>query len=205
MRIILIGASGHGRVCAEIAELTGYKEVAFLDLDPDMTEYAGHKVIGVENDLEKLVNPNTDFFVSLGMNEKRERIHAKIRNAGGRIATLIHPAAVVSKSATISDGTAIMAGAVINPGTVIGEGCIINTSSSVDHDCNIGNFTHVAVGAHICGNVATGTKVWVGAGATVINNISICENVTIGAGAVVISNIIDPDIYVGVPARNQEK
>ena len=32
-RLIIIGASGHGKVVADIAELSGYKEIAFLDDD----------------------------------------------------------------------------------------------------------------------------------------------------------------------------
>lgn len=203
MRIILIGASGHGRVCSEIAELMNYEEIAFLDLDPDMREYAGYRVIGVEDDLEKLVNEDTVFFVSIGKNEKRDRIHNRIRAASGRIATLIHPAATIGKDVTIGEGTAVMAGAVINPGTQIGEGCIINTSSSVDHDCIVGNYSHVAVGAHICGNVTLEKKVWVGAGATVIQNVFICKDVLIGAGATVISDIVENGTYIGVPASRK--
>lgn len=29
--LVIIGAGGHGRVCAEIAELNGYKKILFLD------------------------------------------------------------------------------------------------------------------------------------------------------------------------------
>lgn len=203
MRIILIGASGHGRVCAEIAELMRYEEVVFLDLDPKMKEYAGYRVIGVEDDLEKLVNEDTAFFVSIGKNEKRDRIHNRIRAAGGRIATLIHPAATIGEDVSIGEGTVVMAGAIINPGTRIGEGCIINTSASVDHDCDVGKYSHVAVGAHLCGNVTTGDHVWIGAGATVINNMSICKDVMIGAGSVVIRSIKDGGTYFGVPASKK--
>ena len=33
---------------------------------------------------------------------------------------------------------------VINANTKIGKGSIINTNSSIDHDCKIGNFCHIA-------------------------------------------------------------
>ncbi len=51
-----------------------------------------------------------------------------------------------------------MAGAVINLGTRIGQGCIINTCSSVDHDCAVGDFVHISVGAHIAGTYEIGEK-----------------------------------------------
>ena len=94
-----------------------------------------------------------------------------------------------------------MAGAVINPGVRIGKGCIINTCSSVDHDCTVGDFVHVAVGSHLCGTVSVGDGTWIGAGATVSNNVSICSDCMIGAGAVIVNDIKKSGTYVGVPAR----
>lgn len=70
-----------------------------------------------------------------------------------------------------------MAGAVINPGVGIGKGCIINTCSSVDHDCDVGGYVHIAVGSHLCGTVSVGDGTWIGAGATVSNNVFICPTV----------------------------
>ena len=99
----------------------------------------------------------------------------------------------------------IMAGAVINPGTKIGKGCIINTCASVDHDCDIGDYVHVAVGSHVCGTVSVGNQTWIGAGATVINNIYICPECMIGAGAVVIKNIIQNGTYIGIPAKEKNE
>ena len=54
----------------------------------------------------------------------------------------------------------------------IGKGCIVNTCSSIDHDCRIGNYSHIAVGSHICGTVEIGSRCWIGAGSIISNNIS---------------------------------
>ena len=35
MKLTIIGASGHGRVAADIARLNGYDEIVFLDDDPE--------------------------------------------------------------------------------------------------------------------------------------------------------------------------
>ena len=86
---------------------------------------------------------------------------------------------------------------------MIGEGCIINTACSIDHDCKLGNFVHVAVGAHLAGSVTVGERTWVGAGATISNNISICGECMIGAGAVVVKDIAENGTYVGVPAKKR--
>ena len=67
--------------------------------------------------------------------------------------------------------------------------CINDTCSSVDHDCNIGDYVHVSVGAHVCGNVEIGEGTWIGAGATISNNLFVCSECMIGAGAVVVKEI----------------
>ena len=94
-----------------------------------------------------------------------------------------------------------MAGAVVNNGAVLETGVIVNTCASVDHDCVIGAYSHVSVGARLAGTVNLGSGSMVGAGATVINNINICADCTVGAGAVVVRDIVKPGIYVGVPAQ----
>ena len=98
-----------------------------------------------------------------------------------------------------------MAGAVINSGARIGTGCIVNTCASVDHDCNVGDYVHIAVGSHLCGTVSMGDETWIGAGAIVSNNISICSECMIGAGAVVVKDIKESGTYVGVPAKKVRK
>ena len=201
MRIIFVGASGHGKVCAEIAGLNGYNDILFLDDNRELKECAGYPVEGVKADFEKYVDDSTYFFVSIGNGKTRKRIQEEIEAAKGNIATLIHPKSIVSKDVQIGIDSVIMAGAVINPGTVIGKGVIVNTSSSIDHDCTINSYSHIAVGSHICGFVHIGTNTWVGAGATISNHLSICDDCTIGAGALVIHDITSPDTYVGVPVK----
>lgn len=203
MRIIFIGASGHGKVCAEIAKLVGYNDILFLDDNRKLTHCGEYNIVGIGERYLKFVDKNTSFFVSIGNSNARQRIQDKIENSGGRIAILIHPNAVVSNSAEIGKGSILMAGSVVNSGARIGKGVIVNTSSSIDHDCRISDFCHIAVGAHLCGTVGLGSGTWIGAGAIVINNINICENCMIGAGAVVIQNINEAGTYVGIPAKRK--
>lgn len=194
-RLLMIGASGHGKVVADIARRSGYQEIVFLDDNPEVKQCGEYPVVGTCRQANELEG---DVVVAIGSAKARRRIQHSIDPA--RIVTLIHPSAVVS-GAQIGRGTVVMAGAVVNPGTVIGEGCILNTSSSVDHDCRIGDYVHIAVGAHVAGSVAIGDETWIGAGATVSNNVSICGKCMIGAGAVVVKDIAEPGTYVGVPAK----
>ncbi len=45
-RLIIIGASGHGKVIADIAARCGYTDIAFLDDNPNIRECMGYPVIG---------------------------------------------------------------------------------------------------------------------------------------------------------------
>lgn len=197
-RLIIIGASGHGKVVADIAVLNGYKEIVFLDDDEHIKECAGWPVVGKSTEA-----PEGEVFVAVGNAEIRRRLMELYKDRKQPV--LIHPSAVVATGVLIGEGSAVMAGTVINPGVKIGRGAIVNTTSSVDHDCVLGDFVHVAVGAHLCGTVAVGENTWIGAGSTINNNVNICSNTTIGAGAVVINSIDKPGTYIGVPAKMNGK
>lgn len=193
-RLVIIGASGHGKVIADIAVRNGYEDIVFLDDDENVRECAGFPVIGKTVEAKEM---DGDKIVAIGNPKTRERILEEV----SEVITLIHPDAVISRRVEIGEGSVIMAGAVINTDVVIGKGCIINTGASVDHDCRIGDFAHISVGAHVAGTCEIGKKTWIGAGATVSNNVNICGDCMIGAGAVVIKDIDKPGTYVGVPAR----
>ena len=195
-KLVIIGASGHGKVVADIALRVGYSEVVFLDDAEGLVECAGLPVVGRSSDAEKF--EDSDFFVAIGNAKIREKIQSGLK---GKLATLIHPNASVSRRVSIGEGTVVMAGAVINSNAVIGEGCVVNTCASVDHDCVIGDFVHVSVGSHVAGTVQVGDRTWIGIGSAVSNNLSICNDCMIGAGAVVVKEIDEPGTYIGVPAR----
>ena len=195
-RLIIIGASGHGKVVADIAKLVGYADIVFLDSNSEIKECAGYPVLGSDSMLNELEG---DVIIAVGDGKVRKAIMEK--NANRSYPFLVHPKAVIAEGVTIGDGTVIMAGAVINPEAKIGKGCIVNTSSSVDHDCVVGDYSHVSVGSHLCGTVEVGELCWIGAGAVVSNNIRVSSNSTVGAGAVVIRHIPSNCVAVGNPAK----
>lgn len=196
--LVIIGASGHGRVVADIAELVGYKNILFLDDDDSLQKCGDYPVAGP---VSSFIRYDADFIVAIGRAQTRQRIQCQLAQAGRNLPVLVHPGAVTARSAQLGSGTVVMAGAVINPGAHIGTGCIINTCASVDHDCILGDYVHVSVGAHVAGTVTIGERTWIGAGAVVSNNLSICADCMVGAGAVVIRNIEEAGTYIGVPAR----
>lgn len=192
-KVIVIGASGHGKVVADIVLANSDKVIGYLDDDP------AKDCLG---DIDSYINyPEAEFIIAIGNTENRKEISQKLKC---KWYTAIHPSAVVSQSAFVGPGTVIMPNAVVNAGATIGEHCIINTGAIVEHDNYIGAYTHVSVGAKLGGGVRVGSSVWIGIGATISNNIFVCDNTLIGAGAVVVKNINFPGTYIGIPAKKKE-
>lgn len=200
-KLVIIGASGHGKVVADIAiQMKKWQSIVFLDDDESIKANMGLEVAGKTAHALNYKN-DVSFFVAIGNNTIREKIQGKLVNSGLNVVSLIHPNAVIGTDVEIGTGTAIMAGVVINSSSKIGNGCIINTSSSLDHDNIIEDFVHISPGVRTAGSVRVCTGTWLGIGSIVSNNIEIVSNCKIGAGAVVVNDIIETGTYLGVPVR----
>ena len=203
--LIIIGASGHGKVIADIAlKMNRYDKIYFLDDNEKVKECMGFAVVGKTKDVYNYLS-DSDVFVAIGNSNIRKNIMEDLKSKGANIPTLIHPNAIIGTGVTIGLGTVVMPGAIINPDSIIGEGCIINTAASIDHDCVIQNYVHVSVDAHLAGTVKVSEHTWIGIGAAVKNNVSIGANIMIGAGAVVVKDLIESGTYIGVPAQKMNK
>ena len=108
-KLIIIGASGHGKVVADIAALNGYKDIVFLDNDSGIKTCVGHPVLGPDTMTSEL---DGDVFVAVGNAEIRKKLME--RDANRNFPVLIHPSAVIAESAEVGTGSVVMAGAVIN-------------------------------------------------------------------------------------------
>jgi sugar O-acyltransferase (sialic acid O-acetyltransferase NeuD family) len=198
-RLIIIGASGHGKVVADLAlRLKTYDEICFLDDDPSIKTCLGFTVIGPISDYVQHLS-TADFVVAIGNNDVRGRLLLELINSSAVLPALIHPNAIIGREVVIENGSVIAAGVVINPETRIGRGCILNTSCSVDHDCILDDFVHVSPGAHLAGNVSIGMFTWIGMGASVVQNVVIGSDVIIGANSLVLKDVAKAGIYVGSP------
>lgn len=190
----IIGAGGHGRVLADIAQHIGYKDIAFLDAGfPELMHSGIWDVIGTAADLD-------ESSYALGIGNNHIRMHL-LETIPENIVTLIHPSATVSPHANIAAGSVICAGAIIGPFARIGRGCIINTGASVDHDCTLAEGVHLSPGAKLGGGVTIGARAWIGLGAVVREYSTLGTDAMIAAGAAVVTNIPDGTRFGGVPAK----
>ena len=200
--LAILGASGHGKVVAEIAGLEGYDEIVFFD--DAFPEVKVNGVWQISGNTDTLVSKVGDFngcIVAIGENSVRLAKTIFLINKGAALVSLVHPCAVVSAYSQVGTGSVVMANAVINPFAKLGIACIMNTSSTIDHDCVIGDGVHISPGVNIAGAVTVGHRSWLGIGSSFKQGITIGQGTCIGAGAAVISNIGDNVTAVGLPAK----
>lgn len=201
-RCAILGASGHGKVVAEIAELNGFSEIDFFDERwPELSQVEHWPVCGNSETLINKISDYDNIVVAIGHNATRLHKYRLLFELGANCPPLIHPKAVVSHYAKVAPGTVVMAGAVINPFCRIGKACIINTSATVDHDCKIADGVHISPGAHLAGAIDVGEACWLGIGSSIKQLITIGSNVVVAAGATVIQDVCDNQTVIGIPAK----
>ncbi|WP_375752261.1 acetyltransferase [Vibrio sp. HN007] len=198
----IVGAGGHGKVVAELAELCGYTEIHFFDEKWPETNALEHwEVVGKLQSLKENIHGYGNIVVAIGNNATRHRIQQSLKEAGGVFCKLVHPKAIVSKYCSIGEGSVVMANAVINPFAKIGNCCIINTSAVIEHECDIDHAVHVCPSSSLAGNVRVNMESWIGIGSQVKQCINIGENVIVGAGATVVEDVPSNTTVIGTPAR----
>ena len=200
--VYVIGAGGQAKVVIRALLESNCSVAGVFDdqIDLQKTSILGVPVIGLIDDIQQ--QPAYPVIVGIGDNRTRQAI---VQRLDVEWATVIHPSAVVDPTVKLGVGSVVMAGAVIQVDTFIHDHVIVNTAASVDHDCVIGNFSHVAPGAHLAGECRIGDGVLIGVGAAVIPQIEIGEWTVVGAGAAVVNNVPSDQVVAGVPARQMMK
>jgi sugar O-acyltransferase (sialic acid O-acetyltransferase NeuD family) len=199
MRAYVFGAGGHAKVVVgTLLELGAVVEGLFDD-QPDMwgKDVLGAKILGPITEATQMKGEVG--VIAVGDNLTRSRLARLLK--GWKWITIVHPKAWVHSSVQLGPGTVVFAGGIIQPNVRVGAHCIVNTGATVDHDCVLDDFVHVAPGVHLGGNVFLGEGVLVGIGGVIIPGRCIGEWSTVGAGSAVINDVPRRSTLAGVPAK----
>ena len=201
--VILVGGGGHCKSVIDVAESAGYNILGILDRPEEIgKQVLDYKVIGTDEDIPQYVD-KAEFVITVGFIKNpatRIKLYNKVKEAGGKLATITASTAHVSKYATIGEGTVVMHNAFVNAGAQIGVNCIINTFCNIEHDAQIGDQCHISTGTMVNGDCKVGDRCFIGSQSALANGITIGDDIIVGAASFVRKTISAKGIYSGNPA-----
>jgi acetyltransferase EpsM len=195
--VAVIGAGGHAKVVASTLLAAGFRVGGFYDDDAEKWgKYIFDiPVVGSIDELKQTKHALA--IIGLGDNKARKKIANELDLDW---VTVVHPFAWVHPDVRLGVGTLVCAGAVVQAGARIGAHTILNTKASVDHDCYVGDYVHIAV-AHLAGGASADDGAFLSLGSTVLPNLSVGAWAHLGAGSIATKNIPPGSTAVGNPAR----
>lgn len=205
--IYALGIGHNTPVFIDLAEACGYTIVGLYHYNDERTGEIDHgfKILGSFQDLyNKKILKGMNFLLTMGDNKIRNYIYNRIIELGGSVPTLIHPTAVISRFASISEkGVYISPFTYVQADSVVKENTILLSHVNISHSSTIGANCFIAGGAIIGAYTTMEDFVFVGQSA-----LSISAKVkVIGQGAYIgarslITNDVPPYVIMkGTPAK----
>ena len=206
-KVVVIGAGGFGRECAEICKIQFLhsRDVALLGYLDDNKELwdtylNGDKVLGGLDYFKN--NPSKIYFVcGVGDSKKRKEITEKALNIGYKPITLIHPRTTISTGVKIGQGTVIQAGSLLAINCTLGDHVHLNYNCIIGHDAKVDNYVTFAPTAQIMGNTYIKEGSYIGGNAFIKQGITVGSNTVIGALSFVNKDIPDNIVAIGIPVK----
>lgn len=201
-KVLIVGGGGHCKVIIEVFRAMGREPAGILDPHTKESHVLGVAVLGGDDQIERLFEMGyRHAHVAIGLNSLRRRLGTKLKHLGFELARALHPSAIVSPSAEVDEGVAVLPNAVIHTNAHVSGLAIINTGAIVEHDCFIGVAAHVAPRSVMGGGVVIEDEVLFGIGAVARPLCRVGARAIVGAGAVVIGAVEPDSVVVGAPAR----
>lgn len=206
-KLLLIGGGGHCKsVLDSILPSNEYTGIGIIDKNESSSgSVLGIPIIGCDDDLSKLYHDGYHYaYVTVGSTGEqslRIKLYKMLETIGFEIPNIIDLTAIVSSHVKMERGIFIGKNVVVNAGTSIMDGSIINTASTIEHDCIISQFCHIAPKSLLCGEVEVGDNTHIGAGSVIKQQIKIGSNSIIGMGSVVLKDIKSNVVAYGNPCK----
>ena len=205
--IYALGIGHNTPVFIELAEACGYKIIGLYHYNDERTGEIDHgfKILGSFQDLYNMKSlKGMNFLLTMGDNKIRSDVFNKIIELGGFIPSMIHPTAVISRFASISDnGVYISPFTYIQADSIVKENTIILSHVNISHTTTVGANCFIAGGATIGAYTTMEDYVFIGQGALSISTKVkvIGEGAYIGARSLLTNSVPSYAIMKGSPAQ----
>ena len=199
--LIIVGAGGHAVSVANVALSAGYKLKGFVD-----PSKAGKTLLDVMvfRDILEAGDPYSfTWAIAIGDNFTRERVWRELKEKCPDLnfPVLCHHSSVISVFTDIGEGTVLMPQSVVGPNSTVGKFCLLNTRASIDHDCNMHDFSSLAPAAVTGGSVVIGKRSAVSIAAVVKHGLKIGDDTILGANSYLNFDLPSQVVAYGSPAK----
>lgn len=199
--LLILGTTAFSAEIGDVAAAAGYEVVGFIEnLSPERCRetHAGLPVHWIDDAAELTAT----HVAVCGIGTTRRSIFVdQAAEMGFTFATVVHPAAYISPTTTLGEGTIVSAGAAVAAYTTIGRHVMLNRGCLVGHHTQIGDYCSLQAGANVAGSCSVGEAAFIAMGAIVVDHLSVGSHSVVGAGAVVVRDVPDNVQVVGIPAR----
>lgn len=144
---------------------------------------------------------NDRLLMAIGDPVEKRRVAHMLKQRGAQFATLVHPSAVVARTARLGEGVVLCPHALVSADAVVGDLVAINAASSIGHDVVLGAYSTLSAQVDLTGGVQVGECCFFGSGARVLPRITVGAEARIGAGAVVMRKVAPGAVMYAAPAR----
>lgn len=196
-RIAILGGSFGSTLAYEVISTDSSKvAVGVFDDMQNMLEVCNVPFLGkldkAEVEKKFLHGVFDSLFISIQANSTlREDLANWSAEKGIPLATLVHPGALVSRSAAIEEGALVMDGSRVATHARLARNVFLSAMVNIDHHCEIGANSTFGPGVFISGGVSVGSGVSFSSGIVVEPHCQIGDRVFVSSGAVIRKNIAD--------------
>jgi sugar O-acyltransferase (sialic acid O-acetyltransferase NeuD family) len=205
-RLILVGGGEFGRELINwtddlVDQGKSIPVTGFLDDNPDALRGFQYPVAYLGSIQSYVPQAGDRLLMAVGNPLIKKSLFADLKLRGCTFATLIHPSAVVARTAILGEGVVVCPQAFISADAIVGDLCAVNGSSSVGHDVKLGSFATLSAHVDLTGWVNVDECVFFGSGARVLPKVKIGYGARIGAGAVVMRSVPADAVVYAPPAK----
>lgn len=203
-RLVIVGAGAFGRelMCwADAAVGATWDRVAWVDDNPQAL--AGFDYPWPHIGSLATFRPQSDDLcvVAAGEPATKRALVATLRSNGARFATLVHPTAVIARTARIGEGSIFCPLSFASADARVGDFVTVNGLSSVGHDVVLGDFSTLSAHVDLTGGVTVGEDAFFGTGAKVVPGVRIGRQARIGAGTTIMRTVPEGATMFALPAK----
>ena len=204
-RILIVGAGGFGREVLHWARDAWPEQASriagFLSAECDRP--AGHdsslEIIAAPDHYEP--QPGDALLLAIGIPIVRRQVVESLRSRGAQFLTLVHPTAIVARTAAIGEGSIVCPYSIVSDSARVGAFVLMNYHSSLGHDASAGDHAVLSPYATLGGNASIGDDVFMGLHASVGPGRRVGARSKVSANSCALSDAPPDSIIYGAPGR----